>query len=93
MQETKWLSAGSIKAAADHEYGHQLVDLLRISRDPVINDLYANFKDINDLGEYAMSNIDEFIAEGWAEFRNSPSPRPLSAKIGNIILNKYKELK
>lgn len=35
---------------------------------------------------------DEMIAEAWAEFMTSPSPRPLSKEIGELMLKRYYEL-
>ena len=39
-----------------------------------------------ELSTYATENIGEFISEGWAEFNNSPNPRPVAKAIGEIIL-------
>lgn len=81
----------SIKATMDHEFGHQLDDLLSLNKDPdVIKEwtaLHGRMK--NEVSQYAAKNISEFIAEAWAEYRNNPSPRPVAAKIGGILLNRY----
>ena len=41
------------------------------------------------LSEYANENIGEFIAEGWAEYRSSSSPRPLAKAIGDRMMELY----
>jgi len=47
----------------------------------------ANIKE--ELSEYAQSNIAEFIAEAWAEYRNNPSPRPIAQSIAELIRQRY----
>ena len=43
------------------------------------------------LSAYANKNIQEFIAEGWAEYRTSSKPRPLARQIGDRMMELYKE--
>lgn len=75
----------------DHEFGHQLDNLLSLNKDPdVIKEwaaLHGRMK--NEVSQYAAKNIHEFIAEAWAEYRNNPSPRPVATQIGGIVLNRY----
>jgi len=78
------VGTASVKAVFDHEFGHQLDDLLKLSSDSVIKKLYNEMKKLDNIKEnlsgYAKKNIAEFIAEGWGEFRNNPQPG-LTAKI------------
>ena len=46
----------------------------------------------NALSDYAHTNLHEFVAEGWAEYRNNPAPRPLAKAIGDRIVELYKEM-
>ena len=41
------------------------------------------------LSQYANTNIKEFIAEAWSEYRNNPKPRPLAKQVGDIIMQSY----
>jgi SPP1 gp7 family putative phage head morphogenesis protein len=88
---------GSIKGIMDHEMGHQLDDLLGTRKSGEMNDLYISHLKAgtieSDLSRYAKTNMAEFIAEGWSEFKNNPKPRPLSKIIGEIILKQYEEFK
>lgn len=42
-----------------------------------------------ELSKYATTNIQEFIAEAWAEYKNNPTPRELAKKVGTIIKDEY----
>lgn len=44
-----------------------------------------------NLSGYAQVDSHEFLAEAWAEYRNSPNPRPTAQKIGEIITSKIKK--
>jgi SPP1 gp7 family putative phage head morphogenesis protein len=87
----------TIKSLVDHELGHQLDEFLKISGDEAIKKLYegTTHSGITDgLSEYAWNNgsrkpIREFVAEGWAEYKNNPRPRPLAREIGEFILRRY----
>jgi len=96
---TKWHPAGTegIKSVADHELGHQFDKLLNMS------DGNATFKSfynaeigkgmdyvVDNLSKYAYrGRIKEFLAEGWCEYVNSPSPRPIAARVGQMIKEAY----
>ena len=56
-----------------------------------IKDIFNNTDLLNELSDYGAYNIQEMIAEGWAEFRGSANPRDIAKKIGGIIENAYKE--
>ncbi len=48
-----------------------------------------SYNDTNGTGlsRYALKNIAEFIAEGWAEYLNYPTPRPLAANSDELLTN------
>lgn len=43
----------------------------------------------NNVSQYAYTNRAEFIAEAWAEYRNSPNPRPFAKAVGDLIRSEY----
>ena len=100
---SKWHPEGTdtIKAVMDHEFGHQLDDLLKISGGrygSMGNQTMAEIQKkafenniMETLSGYAKTNNKEFVAEGWAEFLNSPTPRETAQSIGEIIVNTYEE--
>jgi len=83
----------SVKAIMDHKFGHQLDHLLSLSSDPDVIELHrehlARGTIGNELSRYAEYSISEFIAEAWAEYRNSPAPRAIAKRIGEIIVGRY----
>lgn len=92
--ERQWNPIGcdSIKATIDHEYGHQLDDLLGLSNSSQFLDIrrrYSKSQVIEGLSEYASTKHCEYIAEAWAEYVNNPNPRPMSVEIGKLIESQY----
>lgn len=91
------MGANSIKANADHELGHELDKLLGISTQKEVVALFEKLKNEelikNEVSEYAGRNIGEFIAECWAEYKNNPTPRAVSERIGRIIDDNYSRLR
>lgn len=86
------IGCDTVKSVVDHELGHQLDDLLLLSKKHIIITLYAQaqqagLKDV--LSAYAAKNIKEFIAEAWAESLNNPSPRYYAQQIARIIRDEY----
>jgi hypothetical protein len=83
----------TIKAVIDHEVGHQLDDLLKLTtRSQVLNARLAEIigqlskSEVGrELSVYATHNFRELVAEAWMEYRNSQNPRPLANKIGKMI--------
>lgn len=78
-----------LRSYVDHEIGHLIEDKWGIAQQPSMRALWESVSanQIADgLSKYATTNIDEFIAEGWCEFLNNPSPRPLALKIANIMI-------
>lgn len=95
----------TLKSLADHEYGHQLDGLLGLSGMREITELNTEAKggkqwgpDVtatitNNVSKYAATNVAEFIAESWSEYRNNPNPRPIAQKMGAIIKAEYEKQK
>lgn len=100
--ETKFHPVGcdTVKSVFDHEFGHQLDYLLKISENQEFLDIYrygVNGKHVttNNLSKYAVNttnakiNKKETIAEAWAEYRNNPEPRDIAKAIGELIEKEY----
>ncbi len=91
----------TIKSVLDHEIGHQLDDLLKISEIEEIQDLFDSRNKLQlteEISQYSWDNDNsnkygEFIAEGWAEYCNNPTPRLIAKRIGKTIERIYKEWK
>ena len=90
----------SIKYTADHELAHQLDDLLEIHKNKAVIDLFEKLKNDNllktEVSGYVdankdkpRTNIREFIAECWAEYRNTQEPREAASIVGAIIEERY----
>lgn len=101
--ETKFHPIGcdTVKSVFDHEFGHQLDYLLKISDNAEFTEIYT--KGINGkhvtretLSKYAINstklsvNKKETIAEAWAEYRNNPQPRDFAKAIGELIEKEYR---
>lgn len=83
----------TIKSVVDHEAGHQLDRLIGLADNEDFLKYYKSLSpdDITKgLSRYATTNIREFIAEGWSEYLNNPSPRPIAKKIGEFVKKVYK---
>jgi len=97
QSKQKPVGCNTIKSVIDHELGHQLDVLLNISGQKNIMELYSKAtrdEITNGLSIYAWNNknsskIREFVAEGWAEYRNNPNPRPMATEIGQTIERRY----
>lgn len=89
----------TIRSVLDHEIGHQLDDMLEISKIKDIQELYTSRTTdqiTNGLSRYAWDNdnknvFSEMIAEGWAEYCNNPKPREIAKKIGDTIEAEFKK--
>ncbi len=88
--------SGSMKYVVDHELGHQLDNLLLIRENKDIKRLFRKLKkekllktEVSIYAEENATNIKEFIAESWAEYRNSPIPRESAKKVGDLIVKQY----
>lgn len=92
----KWhpVGCGTIRALLDHEFAHQLDELLALSKDKEILSIMSGLRaaDIADqLSGYAAENVKEFIAEAWAEYCNNKVPRPISKRVGERIEALYRK--
>lgn len=90
----------SLKAICDHEFGHQINKFINDSEKSsakytALKTYYNSLStdDIkNGLSRYATTNMSEWIAEGWAEYKNNPKCRPMAKKIGQLLTEAYKEI-
>jgi len=92
--QTKFHPVGcdTAKSIIDHEVGHQLDYLMGLSKNPDVVNMWKDWgRNADTLSTYAGENIQEFIAESWAEYLNNPSPRPVAKKLGDFIEKTYKE--
>ena len=85
-----------LEHVATHEIGHALDELLGLRSHAELRALYGSHlvsankaEAVERLSIYGTTNVQEMIAEGWAEFRLAPSPRPLAQRIGEIVLAAY----
>lgn len=89
----------TIKSVLDHEIGHQLDSLLKVSELPEIQKLFdtrTHDEITKGLSEYAWKNnnsakYSEMVAEAWAEYCNNPQPREIAKVVGEIIEAEYKK--
>lgn len=88
----------TIKSVVDHEFGHQLDDLIGLTAadkkagQSAISKLYAEALAVgikDNLSEYAGKNIKEFVAEAWSEALNNKSPRHFATEVARIIRDEY----
>lgn len=88
------------RSTMDHELGHQLDYLLDLRKHPEIVSMYAEtmHAGVRNKGviphevavsKYGRTNAAEFIAECWAEAKNSPQPRPRAQRVAEIIRSEY----
>ena len=87
------VGCASVTYVVQHEIGHQLDNLLDIRTAVVAQQTYNQLNKQNiiesEVSSYAATTIGEFIAECWAEFRSSSTPRITAKKIGNSIIERY----
>ena len=87
-KQTGFLSVGTIAGTFDHEVAHQIDFALGLSKNAELVKLFNSMSKqeiASGLSRYGAGNVSEFIAEGWAEYCNSNSPRPIAKRIGEII--------
>ena len=46
---------------------------------------------IDNLSRYGKVNFDEFVAEGYSEYKNNSNPREVASKVGKWLDEAYKE--
>ena len=79
---------GTIASVFDHEIAHQIDYAVGLRTNRDMTALWSSLSKENveeGLSKYGAKNINEFIAEGYAEYVNSDSPREIATKIGTII--------
>lgn len=91
---SQWHPIGcdTIKSVADHEFGHMLDNALDLRLDPELIALYKEAQALDlrkEVSGYAVKNIEEFIAECWAESRNNPAPRHFAAAVARVVRQRY----
>ena len=87
------------RSVLDHEIGHQLDDMLGISKMPEVQNLITSLTNEQitaNLSRNSWKNGNsnphrEFVAEAWAEYCNNPTPRPIAKTIGQLIESEYKK--
>lgn len=91
------IGCDTVKSVLDHEIGHQLDKMLKLSSKENIQKLFSSRTSeqiTEELSKYAWKNSNsnrysEFIAEAWAEYCNNPNPRPIAKEIGETIEREY----
>lgn len=91
------IGCDTVKSVLDHEMGHQLDKMLKLSSKENIQNLFdirTQDQITEELSKYAWKNnnpnrYSEFIAEAWAEYCNNPNPRPIAKEIGETIEREY----
>jgi len=89
------VSVGSVQGLINHEIAHGINNQLGISNIPEVRTLYKAFvaySNPSHLSMRAMSDIDEFISEGWGEYMSEATPRPIAQYLGKTIIDKYNEM-
>ena len=83
------------KATMDHELGHQIAKMTSAHDDSYIRTLYDNFSVLDEEGKssvlsgYAGTDIHEFIAESWSEYRNNPQCRTCAREVSQRMIDLY----
>ena len=93
------IGCSTVRAIVDHELGHLLDFWLDIS------DYSAFLETIRPLGaEYVGKNLSrycanngqihyaEVLAEGFAEYRHNPNPRPIAKFVGRMVDQEYQKM-
>jgi len=102
--EAKWFTK-DVKGFGyimNHELGHEIDKTINVKGNPLFIEIFNREKakgiqnltdNLSKYGATAGGNAkhlkDEMIAEAWAEFLTSPTPRPLAKEIGELILKEY----
>ena len=91
----KPVNCNTPKATVDHELGHQVAKLVEAHNDPDIQELFHRFSNVDAqnqskvLSGYAATNIHEFIAESWSEYRNNPECRDCAKYVATRMIELY----
>lgn len=95
--EAGWkpVNCSTPKATVDHELGHQIAKLVDAHNDSEIRELFDQFSQMEPqnrskvLSGYAATNIHEFIAESWSEYRNNPQCRDCAKCVAVRMIELY----
>lgn len=83
------------RATVDHELGHEIDKLVGASEDDYIISLYDQMIEDDNAEEvlsgYSQTNVSEFIAEAYSEYRNNPTPREYAVKVYERLVELYNE--
>lgn len=89
----------SIKSVIEHEIGHLFDFMLGISHSREFIKAIKQYTPkcvYDNLSHYCVSggiiNFREVVAEGYSEYCNNSSPRPISLLVGELINKKYEEM-
>lgn len=96
------VGCGNVKAVMDHELGHQIDSLLRLTNrttaqsfaDAELKRIYNEAKKMgieDALSGYGKTKKSEFLAEAWSEYLNNPNPRRAAQEFGDRIRQIYTE--
>ena len=100
-EKTKYTPIGctTTKSVIDHEMGHQIDNLILARKDTKIIELFE-YHQKNKTMKEALSryagednDIEEFIAEAWAEYQNNPQCRETARTVAERMIEIYKESK
>lgn len=79
------IGCSTVKSIVDHEIGHEIDRMVDARNDKKIEKMYNQLISkpdaANHLSSYATTQVGEFIAEGYAEYRNNPNPRPFARAV------------
>lgn len=91
----KPIGCDTSRATVDHELGHEIDKLVGASKDEYIIGLYDQMIDDGNAEEvlsgYSQTNVSEFIAEAYSEYRNNPNPREYAVKVYERLIELYHE--
>ena len=92
--ESGWHPKGTTGASIIvHELGHALDNMIGVSKNNELKLYYEKIKKEigTGLSRYAETSIKEFLAEGFAEYIESPNPREMALKVGKFYETLYNE--
>ena len=73
--------------------GHEIERLLGLHQNKELLNIFATKDIYKELSFYGRKSVSEMIAEGWAEYSTSKTPRPIAKEIGEIIEKEYEKWK
>ncbi|MBO4963028.1 MAG: hypothetical protein J6C97_04550 [Clostridia bacterium] len=85
-------NCGTPESIIFHELGHLIDYLCNISSCAEFARLYRGYSALKvkrELSEYATVSPQEFLAEAFAEYESSNTPREIARQVGQLIQQKY----